>query len=128
MRLFLIKTVELTVFLYYNLIMNINQVIRKEPIDMAEDIVYRWFSFIRFDNQISSKKMAVLFILIKILCLKFGLPFKSANEMTKAIVDNWISECSTMDINDPDAQHHLVLMVESLIIELKTFKKTSPKG
>lgn len=107
--------------------MNINHVIRKEPIDMAEDIVYRWFSFIRFDENISSKKMAVLFILIKIICLKFGLSFKSSHEMTKAIVDNWVKECATMEINDPDAQHHLVLMVESLIIELKTLK-TSPKG
>lgn len=115
-----------SILLYYK-IMNKNKFIVKEPIDMAEDLVYRWFSFIRYDLEFKPKKTAILFILLKILCLKLGLSVGLATQLTKTVVDKWVEECYHMSINDPDAQHHLVLMVESLIVEIKS-ANNSMKG
>jgi len=107
--------------------MNKSQYLKKEPIDLAEDLVYRWFSFIRFDAEFRPKKTAILFTLLKILCLKNGLSSELSNDITATLINQWVEECYSMRINDPDAQHHLVLMVESLIVEIKS-AKNSVKG
>lgn len=97
--------------------------VKKETIDIAEDIVYRWFSFIRFDSKISQHKLTALFVQLKMLCLKHGLSSEISGKYTQLVINNWLTDCKDMLINDPDVQHHLVNAVDSLIQEIRTQNK-----
>lgn len=97
--------------------------IKKNSLDMAEDIAYRWFSFIRTDPQISDKKHLALFLKLKILCASYNVIGEYADRLCNAVIKKWFQDCYNKLINDPDVQHHLVLLIEDLIINLNSLRK-----
>ena len=84
----------------------------KTKVDIAEDVVFRWFSITR---NLSIERPSVIRCLrvgIALALLKSGYHQEQAQIKTQEIIQSWANECDGLEANHPSAIQVLEKKIE----------------
>ena len=87
----------------------------KTGFDIAEDIVYRWYSLIRVCGP-ERDCIDLLAIGISDKLIKFGYRPETVDIKINNLIQEWTIDCDGMDLYSSDVQLNLLSRVESLFV------------
>jgi len=89
--------------------------IKKSPEDVAEDIVYGWYSNTRHKSIESKGVISSLRLRITGRLLKQGVNDKLAHDLAFSAINQWVMECSGLETSNPVVMECLVAHVSNVI-------------